>query len=288
MPLETVAASILGAVGSKLVFYPLDTIRTLQQTSTNFSYVLPLSHYFRGIGVSIGMSAPAFTVYMVAYRETKERISPYFGETALTTYICSGAVSQLSSSFLWTPMEVIKGRMQIHQGSSSWTFGSLFKHIYKHDGITGFFRGYWMGVAVFLPHSVVWWSTYERTKEFLNSKKTKGETMGPLDFGLASISASTSASVASNFLDVVKTRQQVALDEAIARLRPDDSLGVMKVAGNLVREVGLFRAIFKGLHVRLLHSLPTSALSMIIVESLNPDRLAIKEQFAASLEEFET
>lgn len=288
MTLDTVAASILGAVGSKLVFYPLDTIRTLQQTSTNFSYVLPLSHYFRGIGVSIGMSAPAFTVYMVSYRETKQALSPYLGETALSNYVVSGAVSQLSSSFLWTPMEVMKGRMQIHQGTSSWTFGALFKHIYKHDGVQGFFRGYWMGVAVFLPHSVVWWATYERTKELLNSKKSSTQSMGPLDFGIASLCASTTSSFASNFLDVVKTRQQVALDEAIARLRPDDSLGVFKVASNLIREVGLFRAFFKGLHVRLMHSIPTSALSMMIVESLNPDRLAVREHFAASLEEFET
>ncbi|ANB14572.1 Agc1p [Sugiyamaella lignohabitans] len=269
MALETIAASVLGAVGSKLVFYPLDTIRTLQQTSTNFSYFLPIRSYFRGLGASLSLSAPAFTVYMVAYRETKRELAPYLGEAALANYIVSGAVSQLTSSFIWTPMEVLKARMQIHQGPKISTL-NLASSIYRMDGIKGFFRGYWMGVAVFLPHSVVWWTTYEYSKELLSKEDQPLKT---IDYGIASASASSSAALASNFLDVIKTRQQVAVSEEIARIRPDDRQGVFKVARNLIKEVGFFRAFFKGLHIRLLHSLPSSALAMMIVESINPDRL---------------
>lgn len=95
--------------------------------------------------------------------------------------------------------------------------------------------------------------------------------LSALEYGMASAVASTAAATASNFLDVVKTRQQLAVADEISMLRPDDQLGVVKVARNLIKEVGLFRALFKGLHIRLLHSLPSSILAMIIVEKVNPD-----------------
>jgi solute carrier family 25 iron transporter 28/37 len=263
------------------VFYPLDTIRTLQQTSTNFSYVLPLPRYFQGLGASVALSTPAFAVYMVSYRQCKQLLTPYLGETALMNYIASGSVSQILSSFIWTPMEVIKGRMQIQQGRRN-TIRTM-GHIYKTDGIRGFFRGYWIGIAVFLPHSVVWWTSYERIKQFF---QTQNPSLGPLEYGISSCAASASAAIVSNFLDVVKTRQQLAASEEITKIRPDDRMGIFKIARNLIREVGFCRALFKGLHIRLSHSLPSSALAMIIVESVNPDRTTTTDEMAA-LEDFD-
>jgi hypothetical protein len=40
-------------------------------------------------------------------------------------------------------MEVVKGRMQIHQGPKATTL-DLIQDIYRTSGIKGFFRGYWM------------------------------------------------------------------------------------------------------------------------------------------------
>lgn len=268
-------------MGSKLVFYPVDTIRTLQQTSTNFSYILPFQQYYRGVWPALALTTPAFTIYMVSYRQCKHELAPYLGETALSNYVVSGAVAEISSSFIWTPMEVLKGRMQIKEGLSKTSTYQLVKQIYRNEGIRGFFRGYWMGIAVFLPHSVVWWVSYEHAKQYF----TKEEELGPIEYGMSSALASTSASVASNFLDVVKTRQQLAVADEISCLRPDDQVGVIRVARNLIKEVGFFRALFKGLHIRLTHSLPSSVLAMIIVESINPDSSSLDQ--VQVLDEFE-
>lgn len=55
-------------------------------------------------------------------------------------------------------------------------------------------------------------------------------------------------------------------------MRPDEAHGgVLTVARNLIKEVGLFRAAVKGLHIRLLNSIPSSILAMMIVETLKPD-----------------
>jgi solute carrier family 25 iron transporter 28/37 len=256
---------ICGPANEKLV----DTIRTLQQTSTNFSYVLPFARYWRGLGASVALTTPAFTVYMVSYRQCKRDLTPYLGESAFSNYVISGAVAELTSSVIWTPMEVVKGRMQILEAQNRNTMW-LIGDIYRKEGIKGFFRGYWMGVGVFLPHSVVWWTSYEVTKGYVGKDSVDGN-LSAFQYGLSSAAASTTAATCSNFLDVVKTRQQLAVAEEISKIRPDDQQSVLKVARNLVKEVGLFRALFKGLHIRLMHSLPSSILAMIIVEKVNPD-----------------
>lgn len=189
-------------------------------------------------------------------------------------------------------MEVVKGRMQI-SSSGIGTF-ELMRQIRDSEGFKGFFRGYWMGIVVFLPHSVVWWTTYEESKrliaESLSATASKTVTnsqsdisdiesapavnlaqLTPTHYAIASASATVISQTATNLLDVIKTRQQLAVSKEIAHIRPDDQLGVVTVGRNLIKEVGLFRACFKGLHIRLLQSLPSSILSMVIVESLNPD-----------------
>lgn len=251
----------------------MDTIRTLQQTSTNFSYVLPFARYWRGLGASVALTTPAFTVYMVSYRQCKRELTPYLGESAFCNYVISGAAAEIASSVIWTPMEVVKGRMQILESSGRNTFW-LMKDIYKKEGVKGFFRGYWMGIAVFLPHSVIWWTSYEVTKGYVGRDSPDGN-LSALQYGFSSAVAATTAATGANFFDVVKTRQQLAVADEISKIRPDDQQSVLKVARNLIKEVGIFRALFKGLHIRLMHSLPSSILAMIIVEKLNPD---IKER----------
>ncbi|CAN6674325.1 hypothetical protein TRVA0_051S00936 [Trichomonascus vanleenenianus] len=270
MDFPTIAASVAGAVGSKIAFHPLDTIRTLQQTSTNFSYVLPFARYWRGLGAAVALTTPAFTVYMVSYRQCKRELTPYLGGDAISNFVISGAVSEILSSVIWTPMEVVKGRMQILETTGKKTTFDLIRDIQKKEGPKGFFRGYWMGIGVFLPHSVVWWTTYEMIKSHL-AKENPHKPLSAMQYGVASAVACTTGATASNFLDVVKTRTQLAVSDEISRLRPDDQKSVFIVARNLIREVGLFRALFKGLHVRLMHSLPSGILSMIIVETINPD-----------------
>lgn len=268
MDINTIAASVAGAVGSKVAFHPIDTIRTLQQTSTNLSYILPWKAYWRGLPAALALTTPAFTTYMVSYRQTKQSLHPYLGD-GISNYFVSGAVAEITSSVIWTPMEVCKGRSQISESRGLIT---LMKDIYKKEGVPGFFRGYWMGIAVFLPHTVMWWISYEETKKLFDQKnKNKNKQLSSLEYGASSAVATIAASTGSNFLDIVKTRQQLAVADEIAKLRPDDQKSVLKVARNLIQEVGLFRALFKGLHVRLLHALPSSILAMVIVEKMQPD-----------------
>jgi solute carrier family 25 iron transporter 28/37 len=251
----------------------VDTIRTLQQTSTNFSYRLPFVRYWRGLGTSVVLSAPAFTVYMVSYRQTKRELVPYFGENAMPNFVLSASVAEFFSSIIWTPLEVLKGRLQVIESRRFESLSRLASTIYHTEGIKGFYRGYWMGIFVFLPYSVVWWSFYEHAKKYL----CNSENPGLIRYATASALSTTVACTATNFLEVVKVRQQLAPAAEITHMRPDDQKSLIKVARNLIKEVGFLRAMVKGLHVHLLHSLPTAVLGMVIVEAIEPDNAARTE-----------
>ncbi|KAK9473353.1 mitochondrial carrier domain-containing protein [Dipodascopsis tothii] len=265
MDLPTIAAAVAGAVGARVAFHPLDTIRTLQQTSVAKGYVLPFHQYWRGLPAAVAFTTPAFTVYLVAYRQAKQELAPYLGFDSAANYVVSGTVAELLSSVLWTPMEIIKGRMQLQDGKAG-TLATIAR-LRRTEGLRGLYRGYWMGLAVFTPYSIVWWWSYENVKRW----RGRPADLAPTDYAVASAAAGTAAATVSNFLDVIKTRQQLAVADEVTRLRPDDRVGVWTVARNLVREKGVFRALFKGLHVRLMYSLPSGVLSMVIVETLKPE-----------------
>ncbi|KAK9494119.1 mitochondrial carrier domain-containing protein [Lipomyces doorenjongii] len=288
MDFATVAAAVAGSVGSAVVFHPFDTLLTLRQTSVSASCILPFRQYWRGVTISALMSTPAFTLYLVSYRHAKKVFAPYFGADSGLNYIASGVAAEITSNVLFTPMENIKGRLQLKNGPGIESTRELIINIYKKEGFRSFFRGYWMGLLIYTPNSVCYWYIYENLKTFMRQRKieqcrddiasynTASSISPPRDltatqYALASSIASLGGETSCNFLDIVRTRQQLALADEIKRVRPDDQQGILTVARNLIKENGIARALFKGLHIRLMYALPVGVLSMVIVEKIKPD-----------------
>lgn len=244
------------------------TITTLQQSSTNLNYVLPFYRYWRGLGASIAFSVPSFILYMCSYRESKSQLAPYFGASSWTNYAVSGALAEMCSSVFYVPLEVVTGRLMIREAKEPMSTISMLRLIYTEEGLRGFYRGYWMKTADLLPSAVIWWASYDKYKDWRYQNK---QELTATDYGMASAVATVISSTATNFLDVIITRQQLASSQEIRQLRPNDHKNVIEITRNLIKEVGLVRAMFKGLHVRLLHSLPSYMLCMTIMEMIHPE-----------------
>lgn len=288
MDFPTLSASVMSNITSKMIVYPLDTIAIQRQTSTTRE-LFPSSQtllksgraLYRGLGVSIMMTTPAVALYLCTYRQSKETLMPYLGESTLN-YIASGTCAEIVSSFMWTPLEVIKARLQISSASSSGSIISQVSEISKAEGIRGFYRGYFMGLAVFIPYNAVWWSSYENSKQF--SQRFGIEQPAYQAAVGSALSTSLSQSLAHP-LDVVKTRYQVSTSESISALsaaqsvslqssgdgsnRATDRLGAKYVLRNILRETG-WRGLYAGLGPRLFCSIPSSVISMAVFEYLKP------------------
>lgn len=156
----------------------------------------------------------------------------------------------------------------IREAKESMSTISMLRLIHNEEGLRGFYRGYWLKTADLLPSAVIWWASYDKYKDWRSQEK---RDLTAADYGMASAVATVVSSTATNFLDVIITRQQLASSKEIKQLRPNDHKSVFEITKGLINEVGLFRAMFKGLHMRLLHSLPSYVLCMTIMEVIHPE-----------------
>ncbi|KAF3929983.1 Mitoferrin [Arthrobotrys entomopaga] len=272
MDLQTLFASCYASVISRLVCYPLDTIAIQHASSTRRPILsVPLQTYYRGIIPSTVLVTPAVALYFTTYRQSKALLIPHFGD-GTTTYLLSGTVAELASSFVWTPLEVIKSRLQISKTATDGRLSENLKQIWRNEGIRGFYRGYFMGLVVFIPYNGIWWTVYEHTKKGL-----------PQTWAISSQAAlgGCMATIASTCfchpLDLVKTRYQVATTSTVGRVggeRLEDSRGVLKVVRNVWGEKAFGRGFYKGLGARLVCSTPSSLISMAVFEYFSPDKTA--------------
>lgn len=279
MDTGTLTASVTSSIVSRAICYPLDTI-AIQHTSSTRRPLLsvPLSTYYRGLPVSVAIVTPAFALYLCTYRQAKTSLTPYLGDTT-TNYAAAGAIAELVSSLLWTPFEVIKARLQISTTAKEGALLHNLREIARAEGVRGFYRGYFMGLAIFIPYNAIWWGVYE------NAKKTafvQDKLAAPLQAAVCSTAAVVASSGLLHPLELVKTRYQVSTSGTVGALagkgggdatRGSDQRGVRQVVRNVLRESkgSFWRGFYRGYGPRLACSIPSSLIMMTVFEHLKPD-----------------
>lgn len=257
MERDTFSATVVSGIATNVLFHPLDTVRIIHQTASVHApsqyWLWPPSRYWQGLVPAITFSVPAFVTEVCVYREAKH----YWGES-LPSYLAAGAVAQISSSVFWTPMDVVCGRLQLRATGKDRSMLNEIRSIYHSEGLAGFFRGYWLGIGIYLPYTMVWWAAYDELK-------------GACGVLAASSLATVLGECLSNVFCLARARLQMATAPDLHGLRPSDAHGLRAVISNLLKEAGIARMLVRGLHIRLLTSVPMSAVSMGILEYLSPD-----------------
>ncbi|CAJ0752223.1 4652_t:CDS:2 [Entrophospora sp. SA101] len=264
----TIIDSSIAAMISRIITHPLDTIRVRLQTSTavnsninNFvvsaakinvrtSYFrnlykysirrsplimlirnTSLMDYYNGLLVATLLGVPASSTYLYIYDKSKYYISDNFGirDDKMINHMISGTIAEIVSGAFWTPMEVLKSKLQIQDSTSGSNTLSMIKRIVRIDGVLGFFRGYWMSLYVYVPHTILYFTTYEKLKQinFLNKNNTS---------------------------NVVKTRWQTIFSNQQSIKSPIDIIKSM-----YINEGGLI-AFTKGMSARVLWMIPSSSI----------------------------
>ncbi|CCG85156.1 Uncharacterized mitochondrial carrier C4G8.08 [Taphrina deformans PYCC 5710] len=272
MDLPTLSASIISSVTSKMLVYPLDTIAIQNQTSTTRPLFPPdqslaksFRGLYRGLGISIMITTPAVALYLCTYRQAKESLMPYLGETT-GNYVVSGICAEGISSFMWTPLEVLKARLQISSSSSTASLRSQVRGIFQSEGIGGFYRGYAMGLAVYIPYNAVWWSSYENSKSVTQSF---GIREPAYQAAIGSALATTLSTSLAHPLDLLKTRFQVSTPAEVATGVQIAWASSTSSATSFARTVG--GVVYAGIGPRLFCSIPSSVIAMAVFEYLKPD-----------------
>lgn len=138
--LSNVGASATGSIISKLACYPLDTIAVQYQTSTRRPLLsIPLRAYYRGIGLTLLLVTPATALYLTTREAAQIAFLPHLGDGTLNDAL-SGCVAELAGSVLFTPMEVLKARLQISRSGREGRLMYQLRNMAAKEGWRGFYR----------------------------------------------------------------------------------------------------------------------------------------------------
>lgn len=274
-----IAASAAGSITSKLALYPLDTIAVQFQTSTRRPlFSIPLKAYYRGIGVTLLTVTPATAIYLTTREATQIALLPHLGDSALND-AASGVLAELAGSVLFTPMEVLKARLQISRDGREGKLLYQLRDIARKEGMRGFYRGYVMGIASYIPFNVLWWTTYEKTRRRMaDSERSPGAQIA-CGAGMAALFSAAFI----HPLELVKTRYQVATSGTVAAVgagvvaRESDREGLMQVVRNVRRENGA-RGFYAGFAPTVMRSVPSAIIMMSVFEYLKAERKEGVEQ----------
>jgi solute carrier family 25 (mitochondrial iron transporter), member 28/37 len=212
------AASALAGLTTRLVTHPLDTAKTWRQAGTPPAGVRAL---YRGLGVACALHAPALAVYLATYEGVKAALlrRPWGApaaasiprEQATAIYAASALCAEAVSGLLWTPLEVLKQRVQVGVRPSA---RAAARSVVSTEGWRGLLRGYPLSLAVFMPYSVVFFVLYEHLTIAWLQRREPG-TDPPVVVAVAcGALAGAVAGATVNPLDVVKTRWQIVAAHA--------------------------------------------------------------------------
>lgn len=251
---------ISGAVAGGIVeaaMFPLDTLKTRLQTSTNQPVpILKRLNGFKGVysgcvGGVIG-TALADAVYFGVYEPMKETCLSAMPEHFHTlAHAISAASASLVASVVRVPSEVLKQRMQAGQGFKSAI--NVFHGIMRNYGIRGLYNGTVPLLLRDLPFNTIEFAIYENLK--VTTKKIKAARSNTeIDWKTLSLTqgeAGRIGALAGMFTAAITTPMDVLKTRLMVQATGARYSNIADAAIKIVREEGVL-VLFQGLVPRLL------------------------------------
>ena len=158
---------------------------------------------YRGYTLCLTASAPANALYFGSYRASRRTMGDSVPAGARD--FLAGLSAECIASLLWTPLDVLKQRMQVGPTDLG-TMGAT-RDACSAVGVVGLWRGYFAGLAVWGPFSATYFAAYEALRRAMGSgdeKEASAKESIPAGLG-----AGASAALLTQPLDCAKTRIQV-------------------------------------------------------------------------------
>lgn len=239
--IDTLSGSAGGAA-LVLVGHPFDTLKVrMQSDGSRFKGTMDcvrqtyqkegLNGFYKGIGsplvgVTI-VNAVCFFAYnqgLQLYYNVLDRSSTEEHDRLSTSpfrvapYIVGGALTGVALSFIESPVELIKAKLQVQYGDASTRqYNGSFdctRKILSQYGMRGIFQGYAATLARNVPANVAYFAFYEWMKKQLSQGAPNGE-IAPLAILAAGGMAGAFYWISSFPIDVIKSRMQTDhLDKA--------------------------------------------------------------------------
>jgi len=257
-------AGMAAGVTSKLVEYPLDTVKVrVQEEGSRFHGCVDCTvrtfkeegamAFFRGIAAPINGSILECAMLFYSYSATQRVYRTVTGNNDETLPLISLAICGSAAGF-WTsmvicPFDLVKCKLQV-PGSPYRNSLDCARSILRTKGVSGFFLG-WTPTAIReMSGNFFWYGGYETVCRLLMKE---GQSKQDLTTGQLAFAGGWGGVFYWSVCypgDTVKTRVQVN-----ERYR---SMGFMRSLGEIYRQGGL-RTLYAGFTLTLLRAFPSNA-----------------------------
>jgi len=130
-----------------------------------------LKGFYRGYSSVFGRESSAMGVYFGSYEYLKSRARRADGTIPIGLMLLSGGTAGILTWVCNYPIDVIKTQLQSSTEHS--TIVGAARHIWKHEGLPGFYRGIVPCVARAFPVNATVFGVYEFVAEILNERARK-------------------------------------------------------------------------------------------------------------------
>ena len=244
---------------------------------------------YRGVSAPVFGAAVETSSLFFSYRVAQEIICAvaYPSETSkrkpdlpFSSLLVCGAASGAFTSVLLTPIELVKCQMQAGiSGNSNTAFKSpisVIASIWRHDGLSGFWRGQLGTLIRETGGSAAWFGSYEGVGALLKQRYpvTANETLGsPSAPVWHQLVAGACAGISYNFLfypaDTIKSRMQTEqIDIGTgSHARTEIRMNFWSTGRKLWAEQGI-SGMYRGCGITVARAAPSSAIVFAIFERL--------------------
>lgn len=282
--------SIAGAIG-KTIEYPFDTVKVRLQTQGSDIFpstwsCIKYTYMNEGIrhGFFQGISSPLFgaalenATLFLSYNQCTKLLEKYTNNSSLTNILISGGFAGSCASFVLTPVELVKCRLQISNiqnkllnlntvndaaattatittSKKSTKIIPTITNVLKENGILGLWQGQSTTFVRELVGGVVWFATYELMKETLRKRnKTKENATWELLASGASAGIAFNATIfpADTVKSIMQTKKQ----------------SVSTTVFNILRNQGI-SGFYRGVGITLIRAAPANAAVFYTYETLS-------------------
>lgn len=199
-------AGLCAGAASTILMHPLDLIKTQMQvgTATGLRHAmsdLTRANAYRGLTPNLVGNMTAWGAYYGIYTKLQEALTPYISKGPLF-YWTSSVTAGLTTSWVTTPIWVIKTHILGSNASSNATVRSTVLKIWKAHGLPGFWRGFTVSIFGVLQSSVHFM--------IYDTLKSKIQDPSPLQFLATSAVSKTVAAMLFYPHQVIKSQMQYA------------------------------------------------------------------------------
>ncbi|CAA7037973.1 unnamed protein product [Microthlaspi erraticum] len=275
-----VAGSIAGSV-EHMAMFPVDTVKTHMQAlrscpikpvgiSQAFRSIIKTdgpSALYRGIW-AMGLGAgPAHAVYFSFYEVSKKYLSGGNPNNS-AAHAVSGVFATIASDAVFTPMDMVKQRLQIGNGTYKGVWDCI-RRVTREEGFGAFYASYRTTVLMNAPFTAVHFATYEAVKRALREISPEhvgggDEEEGWLIYATAGAAAGGLAAAVTTPLDVVKTQLQC---QGVCGCDRFKSSSISDVFRTIVKKDG-YRGLARGWLPRMLFHAPAAAICWSTYETV--------------------